>query len=50
LTTVRQPLVEMGARATRMLLDYIEEPARSGERVDLATSLVIRETCRSPAH
>jgi LacI family transcriptional regulator len=50
LTTVRQPLVEMGARATRMLLGFIEEPARLGERVDLATSLVIRETCRSPAH
>jgi LacI family transcriptional regulator len=49
LTTVRQPLVEMGARATRMLLGYIEEPARAGERIDLATSLVIRETCRSPA-
>ena len=49
LTTVRQPLVEMGARATRMLLGYIEEPAHVGERVDLATSLVIRETCRSPA-
>jgi LacI family transcriptional regulator, galactose operon repressor len=49
LTTVRQPLVEMGARATRMLLEFIEEPARPHERVDLATSLVIRETCRSPA-
>jgi LacI family transcriptional regulator, galactose operon repressor len=49
LTTMRQPLVEMGARATRMLLEFIEEPARPHERVDLATSLVIRETCRSPA-
>ena len=49
LTTVRQPLVEMGAHATQMLLGYIEEPARPHERVDLATSLVIRETCRSPA-
>jgi len=39
----------MGARATRMLLEFVEEPARPHERVDLATSLVIRETCRSPA-
>lgn len=49
LTTVRQPLVEMGARATRMLLGLIEEPAQTPGRVDLPTALVIRDTCRSPA-
>ena len=49
LTTIRQPLFEMGASATRMLLDLIGNPARLGERLLLPTSLVIRESCRAPA-
>ena len=49
LTTVRQPLFEMGASATRMLLELIGNPSRSGERVLLPTALVIRESCRAPA-
>jgi LacI family transcriptional regulator len=48
LTTVRQPLVEMGASATRMLLQMIEDPSLTGERITLPTSLVIRGTCQSP--
>jgi LacI family transcriptional regulator len=48
LTTVRQPLVEMGASATRMLLEMIKDPSLPGERITLPTSLVIRGTCRSP--
>lgn len=46
LTTVRQPLREMGKLATRMLLDYIGDPQRRGERVDLPTELIERATCR----
>jgi len=49
LTTVRQPLFEMGASATRMLLELVGNPSRSGERVLLPTALVIRESCRAPA-
>lgn len=49
LTTVRQPLFEMGARATRMLLEFIEDPVREMERVDFPTALVIRDSCRPPA-
>ncbi|MFN2130135.1 MAG: LacI family DNA-binding transcriptional regulator [Anaerolineae bacterium] len=46
LTTVRQPLEEMGRTATRMLLEYIKDPQRPIERVELPTELVIRESCR----
>jgi LacI family transcriptional regulator len=49
LTTVRQPLEEMGRQATRMLLEFIGNPDRQVERVDLPTSLVIRGSCRSVA-
>lgn len=46
LTTVRQPLYEMGRRAMKMLLDYIEEPDAPTQRLVLSTELVIRATCR----
>jgi LacI family transcriptional regulator len=49
LTTIRQPLEEMGRRATKMLFERIAEPARPYERIDLPTELVIRDSCRSPA-
>jgi LacI family transcriptional regulator len=49
LTTVRQPLEEMGRQATRMLLEFIANPERQVERLDLPTSLVIRGSCRSLA-
>jgi len=48
LTTVRQPLEEMGRIATRMLLEYIEDPQRPIERVELPTELVLRQSCCSP--
>jgi LacI family transcriptional regulator len=48
LTTIRQPLRAMGRLATRMLLEFIENPNRAVERVDLPTELVVRATCRSP--
>jgi len=47
LTTVRQPMREMGKRATRMLLDFIADPDREIERVELPTELVVRSTCRA---
>lgn len=48
LTTVRQPLAEMGQIAVRMLLDYVEDPARECKRVELETELIVRESCASP--
>ena len=48
LTTVRQPLEGMGRTATRMLLEYIQDPQRPVERVELPTGLVIRQSCCPP--
>jgi len=48
LTTVRQPLEEMGRIATRMLLEYIGDPQRPIERVELPTELVLRQSCHPP--
>jgi LacI family transcriptional regulator len=45
LTTVRQPLAQMGRVAVRLLLDQIEQPGRPTRRVTLATELVIRDSC-----
>ncbi len=47
LTTVRQPLDQMGRVAARMLIDEIENPRYTPRRVTLSTSLVIRDSCRS---
>jgi len=48
LTTVRQPLAEMGRIAVRMLLDYVKDPTRECERVELDTQLIVRESCARP--
>lgn len=47
LTTVRQPLAQMGRIAARMLLELIENPELSPSSVTLATELIIRDSCRS---
>lgn len=49
LTTVRQPVREMGAQATRMLLRIVEGKTLQSSRVELATSLVVRESSAPPA-
>lgn len=49
LTTVRQPMREMGRQATRMLLESITEPDRPSERIELPTELVVRGTCSPPS-
>ena len=45
LTTVRQPLVEMGRGATTMLLRLIAEEPLDSKRVELTTTLIERESC-----
>ncbi|NJM42223.1 MAG: substrate-binding domain-containing protein [Anaerolineae bacterium] len=48
LTTVRQPLQEMGQTAVRMVLEIIRQPDKPLERARLNTQLVIRASCQPP--
>jgi LacI family transcriptional regulator len=45
LTTVRQPMRELGERAVRMLLDRIADPAAPPKSAVLPTETVIRRSC-----
>jgi DNA-binding LacI/PurR family transcriptional regulator len=49
LTTVRQPLAEMAATAVRLVLDQNEDPEVEAGSVELATSLVVRESTSPPS-
>jgi len=48
LTTVRQPLAEMGRTAAEMLLTMIDGRERHGRRVELGTELVVRSSTSPP--
>ena len=48
LTTVRQPVADMGAAALRLLLRLRDEPASAAPAEELATSLVVRESTAPP--
>lgn len=48
LTTVRQPLAQMGTFAATMLLRLIAGEDLGTNRVELATDLVVRESCAPP--
>jgi LacI family transcriptional regulator len=48
LTTIRQPLAQMGAFAAAMLLLLIAGEPLGSNRVELATELVVRESCAAP--
>jgi len=48
LTTVRQPLEQMGRVATQMLLDVIKNPNLKINRMELPTELIIRDTTTTP--
>ncbi|HLZ58482.1 MAG TPA: LacI family DNA-binding transcriptional regulator [Ktedonosporobacter sp.] len=48
LTTIRQPLVEMGKMATNMLLRLIAGLPLDSNHVELSTSLVMRKSCAPP--
>ncbi|MFI9530741.1 LacI family DNA-binding transcriptional regulator [Micromonospora rosaria] len=49
MTTVRQPLVEMGAMAARMVLALAANGSLSQPRIEMATTLVVRESTAPPA-
>jgi LacI family transcriptional regulator len=49
LTTVRQPLEQMGRVAARLLLGLIADPEGPPARVELPTELVVRISCAPPA-
>jgi LacI family transcriptional regulator len=48
LTTVRQPLEQMGRAAAKLLLEIIAEPDNPLPRIELPTELVIRATAQKP--
>jgi DNA-binding LacI/PurR family transcriptional regulator len=48
LTTVHQPIAEMGEAAMRMLLRIMADPPRDAPREELATQLVVRGSTGSP--
>ncbi len=50
LTTLRQPLREMGRRAAELLLDLVEHGARPCANEVFPCTLVIRGSCRSTRH
>jgi LacI family transcriptional regulator len=49
LTTVRQPLAEMGSAAAQMLGELIEDRPLRSTRVELSTELIVRESTAAPA-
>jgi LacI family transcriptional regulator len=48
LSTVRQPLEQMGRVATQMLLDMLENPEKAISRVELPTELIFRGSTSPP--
>ena len=47
LTTIRQPMQEVGETATRKLIELIDNPSSEREEILLKTKLVRRGSCRS---
>ena len=45
LTTIHQPITEFGMKAVEILIDLIEDGAKSMQRVIMDTELVIRASC-----
>ena len=48
LTTVQQPLEQMGRVATQMLLGILKNPKNDVGRIELPTELIIRSSTSSP--
>jgi LacI family transcriptional regulator len=48
LTTVRQPLEQMGRVAAQMLMDILKDPQKKTQHIELPTELIVRESCCAP--
>jgi LacI family transcriptional regulator len=48
LTTVRQPLEQMGRLATQMLIDQLKNPEKQIGRIELPTQLIVRDSTSTP--
>ncbi len=48
LTTINQPLMEMGRVGTNMMATLLQGKKLDANRVELATSIVIRDSCAAP--
>jgi LacI family transcriptional regulator len=48
LTTIHQPLVEIGRTAVSLLLRLIAGQQLESNHVELSTSLVVRNSCAAP--
>lgn len=48
LTTVRQPLEQMGRTAAKMLLELFADPERRPEKIELPTELIVRDSTKPP--
>jgi LacI family transcriptional regulator len=48
LTTVHQPLEQMGRVAIQMLLDLLKNPEKDISRIELPTELIVRSSTSSP--
>src|SRR6266536_1339708 len=49
LTTVRQPMRRLGEECVRLLLRRLDDPEAVPQTVELATELVVRQSCGCPA-
>ncbi|HTI15402.1 MAG TPA: LacI family DNA-binding transcriptional regulator [Dictyobacter sp.] len=50
LTTIRQPVVEMGMQATEMLIQQLEQHDYQPTRIILPTMLIVRQSCGAFHH
>jgi DNA-binding LacI/PurR family transcriptional regulator len=48
LTTVRQPLEEMAREATRIVIELAQNNTRPNQRIELSTSMVVRDSTAAP--
>lgn len=49
LTTMRQPIYELGARAAELLIERLERPQRERAHLSLQATLVVRQSCGAAA-